>query len=121
MVSLRKAAVAFFLALGLAGAAVQVHAEEELVTITATRTHDPAGPACEGMEVAEASVLAREAEKSGAWQRASDCFLAAGEYTRADRASTRAASESAAAQKRNASVGTEVAKNQMARIRAAFR
>jgi hypothetical protein len=121
MVSLRHAAVAFFMALGLAGAAVQVHAEEELVTITATRTHESDGPVCEGMAVAEASRLAREAEKSGDWQRASDCFLAAGEYMRAHRASTRAASESAAAQKRNASAGAEVAKNQMARIRAAFR
>src|SRR5262245_46986287 len=85
MVSLRQTAVALLAVFAFGGAVAQVHAEEQLVTITATRTQDAAGPACEGMSADEASRIAREAESSGAWQRASDCFVAAGEYLRAHR------------------------------------
>jgi hypothetical protein len=106
-----------------AGAVAQVHADEQVVTVTATRVEEKSAPAnaCEGLSVDDADRLAREAENSGAWQRASDCFVVAGEYTRAHRASARATSEAAAVQKRNASVAAETARNQMARIRAAFR
>ena len=121
MVSLRQAAVAFFAVFAITGAMAQVQAEEQLVTITATRTHELSGPACEGLSAGDSDRLAREAEKSGAWQRASDCFLAAGEYGRAHRASNRVAGEAAAAQRRNASMAVESARTQVARIRAAFR
>ena len=121
MVSLKRTAVAFFAALAVGGVVAQVHAEEELVTITATRTQEQSGPACEGLSVDDSSRVAREAEKSGAWQRASDCFLAAGEYMRAHRASTRAAGEAMATQKRNATAAAQTARSQMARLRAAFR
>ena len=123
MVSLKSAAVAFLAVFALAGIAAQVHAEEEVVTVTATRPQDqPAsGAACEGLSASESGRLAREAEDNGAWQRASDCFVVAGEYLRAHHASARVASEAVAAQKRNASTAAANAKSQMARIRAAFR
>ena len=114
MVSL-KPALALFAVFAFAGVAAPAVAQEQEVTITATRT------GCEGMTASDSSKLAREAEKKGAYQEASECFLVAGEYNRAHRASTRAAGEAASAQKRNASAAAQVAKNQVARLRAAFR
>jgi hypothetical protein len=123
MVSSKSVAVALFALFAFTGLVKQVHADEEVVTITATRTEEKAAPAtaCEGLSANESSRLAREAEGDGAWQRASDCFVVAGEYMRAHRASARVASEAAAAQRRNASMAAANARSQMARIRAAFR
>ena len=114
MVSL-KPVLALFAVFALAGAVAPVLAQEEVVTVTASRT------TCEGLSSNDSSKLAREAEKKGSYQEASDCFLAAGEYTRAHRASNRAAGAAAAMAKRNAASGAASAKSQMARIRAAFR
>src|SRR5262249_25972350 len=91
-----KTVLTLFGLLALAGVAGQVHAEEQVVTISATRVQEPARSACEGMSAADSSRMAREAEKNGAYQQASDCFVVAGEYTRAHRASVRAAGEAAA-------------------------
>ena len=121
MVSPKSAAVAFFAVLAFTGAVTQVHADEEVVTITATRVEVKSAAACDGLSVSESARLAREAENDGVWQRASDCYVVAGEYQRANRASARAAGEAAAAQRRNALVAAESAKSQMARLRAAFR
>jgi hypothetical protein len=123
MVSSKSAAVALFAVFAFTGVVTEVHADEDVVTVTATRVEEKstATPACQGMSVDEADRLAREAENNRAWQRASDCFVVAGEYMRAHRASARVASEAAAIQKRNASVAAETARNQMARLRAAFR
>jgi hypothetical protein len=90
-------------------------AQEEVVTVTASRL------GCEGMSVKESSKLAREAENKGAYQEASDCFMAAGEFNRAHRASARAAAEAASIAKRNATTAASSARSQMARIKAAFR
>jgi hypothetical protein len=123
MVSPKSVAVALFAVFTFAGAVTQVQADEQVVTVTATRIEGKAAPAsaCEGVSADEADRLGREAENSGAWERASDCFVVAGEYMRAHRASARATSEAAALQKRNASVAAETARNQIARVRAAFR
>ena len=123
MVSSRSVAVAFSAVFAFTGAVAQVHADEEVVTVTATRVEEKsaAPAACQGMSIDEADRIAREAENNGAWQRASDCFVVAGEYMRAHRASARVASEAAEVQKRNASAAAETARNQMARLRAAFR
>lgn len=110
-----KTSLVLFAAFTVAAAVAPVMAQEPVVTVTATRA------ACEGISASDSSKLAREAEKKGSYQEASDCFLAAGEYTRAHRASTRAASEAAALAKRQASTAADNAKSQMARIRAAFR
>ncbi len=114
MVSL-KTSLTLVAVFALAGAVAPVVAQEPVVTVTGTRT------ACEGLSAKDSSKLAREAEKKGWYQDASDCFLAAGEYTRAHRASARLAEEAAEAQKRDASRAAESAKSQMAQIRAAFR
>jgi hypothetical protein len=114
MVSL-KSRLALFAVFALAGAVAPVLAQEQEVTVTASRT------GCEGMSANDSSKLAREAEKKGAYQEASDCFVVAGEYMRAHRASTRAAGEAASAQKRNATAAAETAKSQVARLRNAFR
>ena len=114
MVSL-KSALAFFVVLAFAGAVAPVIAQEQTVTVTASRT------ACEGVSPSESSRLAREAEKNGEYQRASVCYVVAGEYSRAHRASNRATGEAAAMARRNASTAAANAKTQMARLRAAFR
>ena len=101
--------------LAMAGAVVPAFAQEQVVTVTASRL------ACEGMSADDSSKLAREAEKKGSYQEASDCFVAAGEYNRAHRASARAAGEAATVAKRNASTAASSARSQMARIKAAFR
>ena len=114
MVSL-KPVLALFAVFAFAGTVAPAFAEEQVVTVTASRA------GCEGMSSNDSSRLAREAEKKGSYQEASDCFVAAGEYTRAHRASNRAAGEAAAVAKRNASTAAASAKSQMARLRAAFR
>ncbi len=114
MVSL-KSVLTLFAVLAVSGAVAPAFAQEEEVTVTASRA------ACEGLSANESSKLAREAEKKGAYEEASGCFLVAGEYLRAHRASTKAAGIAAANTKRNASAAAETARNQMARIRAAFR
>ena len=113
----RKSVLALFGVLALAGVSAQVHAEEEVVKVSATRPRT----VCDGMSASDSSRLAREAEKNGAYQQASECFVVAGEYLRAHRASARASGEAASAAKRNASAGAESAKAQVARFRAAFR
>jgi hypothetical protein len=110
-----KSSLALFAVFALAGAVAPVSAQEEVVTVTASRT------GCEGMSASDSSRLARKAEKNGEYQEASECFLVAGEITRAHRASARAAGEAAEAQKRNASAAADKAKGQFARVRAAFR
>lgn len=114
MVSL-KTSLVLVAVFAFAGAVAPVAAQEPVVTVTASRA------ACEGLSANDSSKLAREAEKKGSYQEAADCFLAAGEYTRAHRASARLAEEAAEAQKRDASRAAASAKSQMARIRAAFR
>lgn len=114
MVSL-KTSFALLAAFAFAGAVAPALAEEPVVTVTASRT------ACEDVSISESSKLAREAEEKGSYQEASDCFLKAGEYTRAHRASAKAAAEAAAVRKRDASSAAHSARSQMARIRAAFR
>jgi hypothetical protein len=116
-----RSAVALFGLLALVGVAVQVNAQEQVVTVSATRDQEPRHPACEGMSASESSRAAREAEKSGAYQQASECFLNAGEYLRANRAGARAAADAAAAQKRNATASAETVRAQAARLREAFR
>ena len=120
MSSLRSA-LALFGLLALAGVAAQVHAEEQFVTVSATRDQEPRHPACEGMSASDSSRVAREAEKKGAYEQASECFLNAGEYLRANRASARAAGEAAAVQKRNAMASAQIARAQAARLRQALR
>jgi hypothetical protein len=114
MVSL-KTSIVLAAVLAFAGAVAPVMAQEPVVTVTASRA------ACDDLSVSESSKLAREAEKKGSYQEASDCFLRAGEYTRAHRASAKAAGAAAAVAKRDASVAAQSAKSQMARVRAAFR
>jgi hypothetical protein len=114
MVSL-KSVLALFAVVALAGVVAPATAQEQEVTVTASRL------TCEGISASESSKLAREAEKKGSYQEASDCFVAAGEYNRAHKASARAAGEAAAVAKRNASTAAASAKSQMARMRAAFR
>jgi len=116
-----RSAVAFFGLLALAGVAAQVHAEEQVVTVSATRDQEPRHPACEGMSASESSRAAREAEKNGAYQQASECFVNAGEYLRANRASARVAGDAAAVQKRNAMASAQTVREQAARLREAFR
>jgi len=114
MVSL-KTSIALFAVLAFAGAVAPVMGQEPVVTVTASRA------ACEDLSVSDSSKLAREAEKKGSYQEASDCFVKAGEYTRAHRASAKAAGEAASVAKRDASAAAKSAKGQMAKIRAAFR
>src|SRR5512139_1371079 len=97
------------------GAMAPAFAQEQEVTVTASRL------GCEGMSPNDSSKLAREAEKRGSYQEASDCFLAAGELNRSHRASAKAAGAAAAVAKRNASTAALSVKNQLARMKAAFR
>lgn len=78
-------------------------------------------PSCEGLPARDASRLAREAEKSGAHERAAQCFLAAGENFRAHRAMVRATENTTEAAKRKASIAADSAKDQLRRVKAAFR
>jgi hypothetical protein len=113
MVSFKQVLVLSVLA--MAGAMTPAFAQEQEVTVTASRL------SCEGMSANDSSKLAREAEKKGFYQEASDCFVAAGEYNRAHRASAKAAGEAATVAKRNALTAASSARSQMARIKAAFR
>jgi hypothetical protein len=114
MVSFRTS-FALVVAFAFAGGVTAAAAGEPVVTVTASRA------ACEGTSSSDSKRLAREAEKRGDYEAASKCFLAAGEYTRAHRASAHAAEDAAEVAKREASAAAESARHQMARIRAAFR
>ena len=114
--SLRKIPFALVLIL-LAGAMNPVFAENvEEVVVTAT-----AQGACEGTSAEDLKRLAHEAEQAGAHQRAAECYRAAGDHSRANRAMLRVAENSAATAKRNGSVAASSAKAQMKRIREALR
>ena len=97
------------------GAVAPAFAQEQEVTVTASRL------GCEGMSANDSSKLAREAEKKGLYQEASECFLAAGELNRSHRASAKAAGAAVTVAKRNASTAASSAKGQLARMKAAFR
>jgi hypothetical protein len=87
------------------------------VTVTATRSSVP----CAGLVGDEAREVAEQASRDGAHRKAVECFRAAGDMPRADRAQVRAAADTGAAATRHASVNIEAAKQQARRIRAAFR
>jgi hypothetical protein len=114
MVSLTTSVV-LFAVVAFAGVVAPAMADEDVVTVTASRE------ACEGASAKDSKRLAREAEKKGMYEEASECFLAAGEYTRAHRASAKAAEEAAENAKRSAMAAADSAKSQMARLRDAFR
>lgn len=118
-------ALALFFAIALAGAATSVRADAEPVAAMSAQQQDASTsvehPNCEGSSPTDARRLAREATKSGAHQRAAECFLIAGDNVRAHRAMIRATADSAEAAKRNASAAVETARIQAKRIRAAFR
>jgi hypothetical protein len=86
-----------------------------VVTVTATRG------VCEGLSAKDSGKLARKAEKEGSYEEASECFLAAGEYTRAHRASVKAAGEAAEHAKHRTSAAADRARSQMAQLKDAFR
>ena len=90
---------------------------ESTVTVTAQAT--PA--ACEGLSRREALQAAREARRNDAHRREAECFRAAGDHARADRALMRAAADTNAAAKDKAEATVETAKLQARRIREAFR
>jgi hypothetical protein len=99
-------------------AAVPTFADELTeVTVTATRT----SVFCAGLTGDEARQVAYQATRDGAHRKAADCFRAAGDLARADRALVRAAADSGAAATRQASNNIQAAKEQARRIRAAFR
>jgi len=101
--------------LALAGA-TSAMAQDTEVVVTAT-----APGACEGANQDDLIRTAREAEKTGAHQRAAECYRAAGDHLRAHRAMIRVGENSAAAAKRNASVAASTAKAQLKRAREALR
>jgi hypothetical protein len=76
---------------------------------------------CQGLSADEARRVAQQASRDGAHRKAADCFRAAGDQVRADRAQMRASADSGAAASRQASNDIETAKEQARRIRAAFR
>jgi hypothetical protein len=91
--------------------------EPSEVTVTATRTTVE----CAGLSADEARRLAQQASRDGDHRKAADCFRAAGEHNRADRALIKASADSGAAATRQASANVETAKAQARRIREAFR
>jgi hypothetical protein len=99
-------------------AAVPAFADELTeVTVTATRTAVP----CAGLTGDEAREAGYQATHDGAHRKAVECFRAAGDLARADRAQIRAAADTGAAAPRQASNNISAAKEQARRIRAAFR
>ena len=76
---------------------------------------------CQGLSVDEARRVAQQASRDGAHRKASECYRAAGDLVKADRAQMRASADSGAAASRQASNDIETAKEQARRIRAAFR
>ena len=118
-----KTAFALVALIALAGVGASARADDSLATsaqqevvVVATQPGN-----CDGNSPADSRRLAKEAEKSGAHQRAAECYLVAGDNLRAHRAMLHMAADSAAASKRNASTAAESAKSQVRRIRAAFR
>jgi len=104
----------------LTGAVLPAHADP-VAEVQADVQVSAAFPSCEGLPARDAGRLAREAEKSGAHERAAQCFLAAGENFRAHRAMVRATEDTTAAAKRKASLAANSAKDQLRRVKAAFR
>jgi hypothetical protein len=99
-------------------AAVPAFADElSEVTVTATR----ASMECTGLSVDEARRMAQQATRDGAHRKAAECFRAAGDLARANRAQIRASADSGAAATRQVNVNVATAKEQARRIRAAFR
>jgi hypothetical protein len=76
---------------------------------------------CQGLSGDEARRAAQQASRDGAHRKAAECFHAAGDHVRADRAQIRASADSGAAASRQASNDLDAAKEQARRIRAAFR
>ena len=104
--------------IALLATAVPAFADELTeVTVTATRT----SIACAGLTGDEARQVAYQATRDGAHRKAVECFRAAGDFVRADRAQVRASMDNGAAATRQASNNIQTAKEQARRIRAAFR
>jgi hypothetical protein len=76
---------------------------------------------CQGLSADEARRVAQQASRDGAHRKASDCYRAAGDLVRADRAQIRASADSGAAASRQVTNNVQIAKEQARRIRAAFR
>ena len=124
--SLRRIPLALVGLIVLAGAMSAVRAEEVPASSAASQQAEVVITAtvqggCEGNSPEDLRRLAHEAEQSGAHQRAAECYRAAGDHSRANRAMLRVAENSAAGAKRNASVAASNAKAQMKRIREALR
>ncbi len=85
------------------------------ITVTASSL------ACDGLSGDDARRIAQQASRDGVHRKAAECFRAAGDVVRADRALIRASADSGAAATRQASVHVGAAKEQAKRIRAAFR
>jgi hypothetical protein len=98
-------------------AAVPTFADElSEVTVTATRTSIE----CAGLSADEARRMAQQAARDGDHRKAAECFRAAGDHARADRALMRASADSGAAASRQLSANVDTAKEQARRLRAAF-
>src|SRR5690349_15070067 len=104
-------------AIALASAVPTFADELTEVTVTAARTSAP----CAGLTGDDARQAAQQASHDGAHRQAVECFHAAGDHARADRAQIRASANSGAAATRQASNNVAIAKEQARRIRAAFR
>jgi hypothetical protein len=106
----------------LTGAVVPAYADTpDSEAVSAEVQVSAAFPSCEGLPARDASRLAREAEKNGAHQRAAECFTVAGENFRAHRAMVRATEGTTEAAKQKASIAANSAKDQLRRVKAAFR
>ena len=106
----------------LSGAFVTAHADTPISEgVSAEVQVSAAFPSCEGLPARDASRLAREAEKNGAYQRAAECFTVAGENFRAHRAMVRATEGTSEAAKQKALVAANSAKDQFRKVKAAFR
>ncbi|HVY81501.1 MAG TPA: hypothetical protein VG994_11005 [Steroidobacteraceae bacterium] len=86
------------------------------VTITASRASIP----CAGHKGDEARQVAEQATRDGAHRKAAECFRAAGDANRADRALVRASVDASEVVSRQAAANVETAKAQARRIREAF-
>jgi hypothetical protein len=76
---------------------------------------------CNGASPARARWLADEAKRQGAYQRAAECYLVAGDPVQADRAFVKAFVEGNASASQKVAATVDDAKLQARRIREAFR
>ena len=90
-------------------------------TLAEAASAAPTSLECAGLSGDEARRMAQQATRDGAHRKAAECFRAAGDVVRADRALIRASADSGVAATRQASINVEAAKEQARRIRAAFR